>query len=364
MIFNKNNNGQSEIAPLATWTAMHEYWHIVQALELAKRKIIKIIGLPTYAQAEAHYWSTNYQYVQMPGDPDHTPEQLQEYQNLDQLVHHMQVILVNFAYAKNINKDTVIWDNTGIGVRWSDTQRPAQPEMLDKLQTDLNKHAYEFLDVLIEFLNQNTTLFSPYAQSVENLKLQETFINSAAEYSYYYNTNESPSKFFEALHIIRQNQRDKIYGALQAQIYYRVVDYQRKRLELEAVTQTVQTADQLPVSADPGTIILVETEKIYYKFTTVWDVYAYDVRDLLTYIKPALVYFTVYTQALSEINETETQAKIQQQKEFSAYYKSLAESELAALVKHIEQQTQSFTDPVTQTDTFISPLVTRNTFSI
>ncbi len=61
MIFNKDNNGTSEIANIATWTADHNYQHIAQALKLAKHKLLKIIDKKTYAAALEHYKSENFQ---------------------------------------------------------------------------------------------------------------------------------------------------------------------------------------------------------------------------------------------------------------------------------------------------------------
>ena len=163
MIFNKNDNGTQEIANIATWTADHDYQHISKALILAKRKVLKIIDKKTYQLALDHYVSDDY----------NTEEPTKELLLLDKLVNWFQIVFVNFAYEINIAKDTVIWDNSGINVTWSEQFRPAQQTSLDKISSSLNKDAYEFLDLLIEFLNENQETFTDFHKSIENLKLKE-----------------------------------------------------------------------------------------------------------------------------------------------------------------------------------------------
>ena len=194
MIFNKNNNGTEEIALIATWTANHEYQHISKALILAKRKVLKIIDKKTYDTALTHYLSNDYK-VENP-DADQ--------KRLDTLVFWFQTVFVNFAYEKNLAKDSVLWNNSGITVAWSDQLRPAQQTTLDNVSDSLNKDAYEFLDLLIEFLNENADTFTDFQDSIENRKIKQLFINNAEDFSYYFNINGSVSYFFEILDVIRR----------------------------------------------------------------------------------------------------------------------------------------------------------------
>jgi len=291
MIFNKNDNGTDEIAKYATWTKNHDYDHISRALLLAKRKTLKIIDKNTYQKALDHYNSENYE-KESPSD---------EEKLLDELVHHFQGIFVNFAYSYNLHKDTVLWDNSGINVAWTDTFRPAQEHTLDNLLDSFTRDGYEFLDLLIEFLNTNEDIFSDWQQSVEGLKLRQLFIDDEDDFSYYFNINYSVSYFFEILDVIRRVQRNEIYNVI-GNWYALVQEYQERRNELEAVTNEVDTMEDLPPDPDPGTIYLVKENNSYYKFTEGWEHYAYDAREMLKLIKPALVETTMYIKFLNDIN--------------------------------------------------------------
>ena len=368
--FNKSDNGTVEVSRLATWTAGKEYWQIHQALLLAKRKILKIIDPKTYKIATDHYFSDNYKYVvpdPAPVEPP-TPEELAAYALLDQLVEKIQVVLVNFAFAKNINKDTVIWDNTGIKVVWNNDMRPAQKETLEEIEDDLEAHAYEFLDLLIEFLNQNRETFTDFQASLENLKLRELFINDATDFSYYYNIEESTCYFFEILDSLRRVQRDNIYAALTPQYYFRILDYQKKRLTVEAVTTIVATFEELLAIENPtaNQVALVTDEKKYYIYTEGWIIYCYDVTELLAYVKPALVYLSIYNKIMSETKEYKryTPKALDMLKDNAAHLRTSGEAELSKIVKYVESQTKTFVDPTTQVDKYIQPIVTKNTFSI
>lgn len=368
MIFNRNGQGDNEVRQHATWTAMHSYTHISQALYLAKRKLLKIIDAITYKLAYDHYWSIYYQYVtpDVPEEGAPTPEEIAAFKLLDELVHKMQVVLVYFAYEKNINKSSVVWDNSGIKVVWNNDMRPAQKETLEELEESLEKHGYEFLDLLIEFLNQNATTFTAFQQSVENLRLKELFINDAVDFSYYHNIENSTSCFFELLDCIRRVQRTDLYGALTYLWYSRVTDYQRKRQNIEANSITLQTYEQLlNITPVLEQIALVTEEKKYYIFNEEWTIYCYDVRELLVYIKPALVYLSVHAKLFSEIPEgKKDQKQIEIFQANANYFKQLGDAELAKIVKHIESITKPFVDPYTLADTFVQQIITKNSFSI
>lgn len=293
MIFNKSGNGTSEIAAIATWTSNHQYEHIAKALILAKRKVLLIIDKTTYEIALSHYLSADYE------QETPTPESTL----LDQLVHHFQIIFVNFAYNKNLQKDSVIWDNSGINVAWSENFRPAQKDTLDGISSSLYKDAYEFLDILIEFLNDNSETFTDFKNSVENKRIKELFINSAEDFNYYFNINNSVSYFFEILDVIRRVQRTTIKNAIGDSFYEDIILYQINRLELLKVELEVTYFEDLQPIATAGDIALVKSEPYYYKFDgDDWLLYVYDARYILDMLKPALVDSVIQTKFVSDIN--------------------------------------------------------------
>lgn len=297
MLFNKNDNGTAEVALYATWTSDHTYQHISKALELSKRKVLNIIDKETYEVAKAHYLSDDYE------KPSPTPTEAL----LDELVHKLQAILVNFAYCKNINKDTVIWDNSGIKVQWDNDFRPAQQPTLDNLADSLEKDGYEFLDLLIAFLNENKETFTEFHESIESRQLRSLFINNAAEFSYYFNINNSDSYFFDILDVIRRSQRGLIRRELGQTLYDQCINYQLKRLQIEAADSSEIYADTYEglddIIPSTGQVVEVRDEKIYYQWDgSKWREYAHNISEILALVKPILVDLTMHMKFYSDIN--------------------------------------------------------------
>ena len=293
MIFNKNGQGTAEVAQIATWTSDHNYQHIAKALLLAKRKVLKITGKEIYQTALNHYNSTEFQ-VESPSS---------EQAKLDKLVLWFQTVFVNFAYSKNLYKDTVIWNNSGINVTWSDEYRPAQKETLKKVSDSLEHDGYEYLDLLIEFLNDNKTQFSEFQTSIKGKNLNELFINDADEFNFYYNINNSVSYFFEILDMVRRVQRTSISDATGIDLYNETIKYQLNRIDIEASDIIVVYVEDLPASQPDGTIGLVSSDNSYYKSTGgTWNLFVYDCRELLILIKSTLVDLVIYNKFLSDIS--------------------------------------------------------------
>lgn len=307
MIFNKNNSGTDEVALIATWTANHKFQHIEKALILAKRKVIKIVGKQIYDLALSHYLSDNYQ-LESPTE---------EQKNLDKLVFWFQTVLVNFAYSKNLYKDTVIWDNSGINVTWSEQYRPAQQQTLDNLSESFTQDAYEFLDLLIEFLNDNKTQFPDFQTSIEALKLKELFISSAEDFNYYFNINNSVSYFFEILDVIRRVQHSEIKNALGADNYKIMIDF------------------ILGVTLPEDSFLKPE-----------------NCTALLQIVKPTIVDLTIYTKFISDISNLKADVKqIEILRANANFLKQKADSGLAKISEYLKSlQTIEITD--TQTDDY------------
>lgn len=301
MLFDKNGNGLAEIQKYATWTSDHNFQHIAKALELAQKKVLTIIDKATYKIAEDHYWSDNYE------------ESYPSAENLilDELVHKFQVILVNFAYSKNLWKDTVIWDNSGIKVQWDNDYRPAQQPTLDNLVDSFTHDGYEFLDLLIDFLNENKETFPDFQTSVEGRNIKSLFINSANEFSYYFNINNSVSYFFEILDVLRRVQRGEIMRTLGIVNYNMCVVYQMNRLEIEASERWVNTVAELDLLV-PTTneVVLVTDENRYYQYSgAVWVAFADNMSEMIDLVKPVIVDYTMYMKFYSDINNINPKSK-------------------------------------------------------
>ena len=292
MIFNKSNAGADEVKKYATWTsANRQYEHIVQALELTKRKVLKLIGKPIYDVALTHYLSAAYETTT-------TPEIIK----LNKLVHLLQNIFVNFAYAKNIDKDTFVWDGSGVNVTWSENFRPAQEQTLEKLEDSLNDDAYEMLDMLIEYLNEDATLFAAYKSSVQALKLKELFVSNAEEFNYYFNIRNSVCFFYQVIDFVRRVQNNQIKNALTLEYYNELYAYNLDN----AFALTKLTVLQCT--------------------------------DLLAIIKPCIVDYTMYNKFLADKNNLKpTSKQVDVMYENAKFHLDNAETELSQIAKYIEK---------------------------
>ncbi len=343
MIFNKNNEGDNEIASKATWTANHNYQHIKQALLLSKKKVLSIVDENTYILALNHYNSDNYM----------------NEKTLDTVVSLLQSIMVNFAYYFNIQKDTVLWTNSGINVTWSDELRPATKETLNDLSASLYDDAYNFLDLLINHLNKHPNAFLDYHKSIDALKLKELLVNNTAEFSQYHNINNSDSYFFEIISTIRLQQKTIIANALKNGYLQKLTDYRLKEFELRKVIKQVANFDNLPPIAIEGELWLVTNLNEFYKYNKYkWNYYAFDGSFLLSLIQPALIYLTVYHLTYSEIPSfSKIQARQNEIEQKANFYKQKADVFLTDCIKYIEEKAQDdiieYTSDYQSNNTFV-----------
>jgi len=293
MLFNKNNNGTAEIAKYATWTSNHDFNHVYPSLLLAEKRLINIIGDKTYDVANTHYNSSDYEKTTSPNVI------------LDTLVHSIQVVLVNIAYQKNMAKDSVLWDNAGINVVWSENLRPAQKQTLDSLHESLSVDSYSFIDILIEYLIKNKDTFTDFATSIEALRLKELFIDDANDFDFYFNINYSTAYFFELLDIIRRFQKNEIRNVLGNELYIKCTNYQIKRNEISNAKTPVQTFSELALitSVDGDVRGVLDEGKYYVYSSSLWLFLAEDMKPYMSLIKPALVDLTM-SHKLSSIKDS------------------------------------------------------------
>lgn len=289
LLFDKNDTGTDEVAKYAGWTSSHNYLQIKEDLLLAQKWISKIIDKTTYQTALNHYLSADYD---NPTTEDHT--------RLNKLVEYIQRPMVRYAYSQNIVESTIIQDNSGIKVTWSEKFRPAQQQTLDNLQSSHEQKAYDFLDILIEFLNENNQIFTDFHNSIENLNIKTLFINDFKDFCKYVNIRTT-AYFYEIIDIINRVQNQEIKAAL-GPWYTKTQNYQQKRLKLEAVTQSVTDITDLDnLTPAENDIVLVNSVGIYYIYITEWTEYATDCREILKLIKPTLVDLTMHYRLLSNL---------------------------------------------------------------
>ena len=351
MIFDKNDNGTQEVSLIATWTSDHDYLHISKALLLSKRKVLKITGKEIYNVALTHYLSDDYQHE----------NPTEEQKKLDQLVFWFQTVFLNFAYSKNMYKDTVLWNNSGINVVWSDEMRPATQETLNNLSESFDRDGYEFLDLLLEFLADND--FSEFDDSVELKRLNELFIKDAEEFSYYFNINNSVSYFFEIADVIRKMQRTHIANATSF-LYPELKVYQQNRIDIDESTIIVETIEDLPAGESENTIVLVSSENVFYIQKTEWEKLCYDVRSLMELVKPAVVDLTIHSKFLSDISNLKTTKKqLEILRENINHLKESADTQISQIVFYVQELQEAQEDM--QAIEIVSPVLgyeSKNTF--
>jgi hypothetical protein len=194
-----------------------DFDNVRPSLKRASRYIIRVVGKEVWEAAENHYKSDKYNnvheadYAPWAPDPDDPPvEDQQDYGLLDQLVDRVQDALVHYAYWLWSPQGNVIFSDTGYQEASSDNLKPAPAWKIEKAEQSLLDTAHEFVDDLIEFLDINIEEFEFWAGSEHQAETKALFLNSAREFSRYYNINDSRRLYIELRRFIIEAEKSYI----------------------------------------------------------------------------------------------------------------------------------------------------------
>ncbi|MDD3815979.1 MAG: hypothetical protein PHZ02_15190 [Desulfocapsaceae bacterium] len=205
-----------------------DFDNVKPSLKRAARYIIRVVGKEVWEAAETHYNSEYYNNVNDPDyepwtpeeeDPPETPpetpdpdpeEEPIDYSLLDQLVNYIQDALVHYAYWLWSPQGNVIFSDTGYQEAKNDNLQPAPAWKIEKAEQSLLDTAHEFVDDLIEFLDEHIEAFEFWAGSEHQAETKSLFLNSAREFSRYYNINDSRRFYIEIRRFIIEAEKSHI----------------------------------------------------------------------------------------------------------------------------------------------------------
>lgn len=327
----------------------NDFDNLRPSLKRAQRYITRIVGVNVWQAALNYYESDFYNnvhdtnYAPHVYDEDDDPplpegEDPPPYALLDKFVDRIQDALVHYAYWLWSPQANVILSDSGFQVAWTDNLRPAQEWQIDAAVQSIIDTAHEFVDDLIEFLDEHIEEFEFWAGSEEQAKSKELFINNARTLNNYININNSRRLF----------------------------------LELHPFINEAQLSYIIPLLGKEDTSALLEKQKD-------GDLTADD-KELIRMIEAPLAYLTI-SQAITSLpieiwpgsitekvtgtqsNTRKAPARMEIMNAFAAEMKKLGELNLQRLKDFITEKTQDPENPEVPTAK-PEPVVTSKSFSI
>jgi len=199
MIFNKSNNGSEELNLLAgTYYASNSFQKIKSDIDLATSEVVKIIGQPVYALAEAAYQSN------------------QDAPTNAALVPYVQLPIAILACFNMYRQNDVSHEDSGRKVK-IDAENEKLPwewqlKRDDEIQLD---RYYQAVDRLINYLDTLTTL-TEWQNSDQKKAANSLFIKSADKFDLYFPIGKSGRMYMMLLPWIKETERRFIIPALGA----------------------------------------------------------------------------------------------------------------------------------------------------
>jgi hypothetical protein len=141
----------------------------------------------------------------------------------DQAIADFQYVVSNIAIAKIVNIGSLQFSNSGINIHESDTMKIPAGWRLENLRTDLSNEAFDRLDVVLEYMEEN-------AEDFEEWKDSEYFTNPRGLFVYRkkfveetFSIGNSSLIFASLLAQLKNVQMWQIHGLLGAELYERLI---------------------------------------------------------------------------------------------------------------------------------------------
>ena len=131
----------------------------------AEEQVIRLLGKEMYAELDEYYNDG--------GDDDEA---------LNALLPYVQRPIVNFAFFQGLSMLNVSIGENGIAVISNSNLAPASKQRTDDLKADLEKAAYDSMESLLEFLEENITDYDNWSGSDAYAYQYEYLISSARRF--------------------------------------------------------------------------------------------------------------------------------------------------------------------------------------
>lgn len=135
------------------------------------------------------------------------------------LLEYVQPVVANLAVWLYLDKGNVIIDDNGISAVHGDDRKPAFEWQVVRLQKSLKTTGFNAIDDLIDFLEDNVGDYPTWASSVANDKARAFFINSARDFHYYVDIQESRWIYLSVLPIMRRVEKQHIMATLCKELF-------------------------------------------------------------------------------------------------------------------------------------------------
>lgn len=138
---------------------------IMPYIKPAEEQVIRLLGKAQYAELDDYY---------------NLSEETDE--DLDALLPYVQRPIVNFAFFMGLSMLNVSIGDNGIAVVSNSNLTPASKQRTDDLKADLEKAAYDSLESLLEYLEENIDKYDSWTGSEAYAYQYEFLISSARKF--------------------------------------------------------------------------------------------------------------------------------------------------------------------------------------
>ena len=163
-----------EIKKYITVDGSFDFNTVMPYIELAEDEVKRVLGKEQYTELDDYYNGTN----------NGIPE-------LDDLLPYAQRPVVYFAFYKGFDKFNVSITNNGIGVVHNTQLAPASAERVKNLRTSMSDTAWDSLEYLLQFLEENSDDYSAWESSDAYKDTYDLLITSARKFDEIYTINRS-----------------------------------------------------------------------------------------------------------------------------------------------------------------------------
>lgn len=206
----------TEIKPILSGIDVSiELSNINSAIEQATEFVKEIVSETIYDIAETHYKSDDYKQT--------------GFEILDGLVFAFQKAIANYAFYVHFPFLSVRISNDSITRRQADGEQTAYKYQMDDVRNALVIAAYQYIDLLIKYLDANKTEITEWETTDEYKTIRQTFFNSYKQYNRILEIGNNAFLFYQLAQIMNEIIVDELEP---------LYDFTTIRTEYETLSET------------------------------------------------------------------------------------------------------------------------------
>ncbi len=196
-----------------------QYETVFPYIEIAENEVKKILGKAQYDELNDYYNG--------PGTG---------IDELDALLPYCQRSIAYFAFLKGLDKFNVSIGNNGIGVIQNSNLAPASKERVENLRKNINESAWDSIEALLEFLEENIDDYPLWSSSSEYAYQYEYLISSARKFDELYKIERSRVTFLNW----RPAMADVEKITMEPVVSKKMLDELKEQIKKDSVTEANQ----------------------------------------------------------------------------------------------------------------------------